>query len=159
MHRSSTTDDIRSIFMSTTEILKANKRDDLCADFNNNFRHVMTEWQATHRNTSISTSTIVAGDNLIEENMDVDDDQDDKHKKQITTSSTSNSTRGFNDVDYRFLNQDMNHRKQRRKSRFSDLLPSNDDRTKKSKSNISNEKILSNEDKEKRSLELKDVSD
>jgi len=144
------------------EILKANKRDDLTAHFNDNLRIVMVEWQATHGNTPISTSTIIAGDNLIEENMDVDDDQDDKHKKQIITSSNSNSTSEFNDIDYRFLDQDMdhhmkitdhvnNHRKPRRKSRFSDVLSTDDDRTKKFKSNISIEKIFSNKEEEKSS--------
>jgi len=158
IRHSSTADGIRSIVMSTMEILKANKRDDLCADFNERLRIAMIEWQVKHGNTSISIPTIVAGDNLIEENMDVDDDQDDKHKKQIIPTSTSNSTSEFSDIDYRFLDQDMDHymkttnhandhRKQRRKSRFSDLVPTDDIRSKKSKSNISIEKMFSNKEK------------
>jgi len=159
IRHSSTADGIRSIVMSTMEILKANKRDDLSADFNERLRIAMIEWQVKHGNTSISIPTIVAGDNLIEENMDVDDDQDDKHKKQIIPTSTSNSTSEFSDIDYRFLDQDMDHhmrtttndandhRKQRRKSRFSDLVPTDDIRSKKSKSNISIEKMFSNKEK------------
>jgi len=167
IRHSLTADDIRSIVMSTMEILKVNKRDDLCADFNERIRIGMIEWQAKHGNTSISTPTVLTGDNLMEENMDVDDDQDDKHKKQIILTSTSKSTREFNDIDYRFLDQDMdhhmtttdhgnNHRKQRRKSRFSDLLPTDDIRGKKSKSNISIEKIFSNKEKDKSTLVNKD---
>jgi hypothetical protein len=168
IRHSLTADGIRSIVMSTMEILKVNKRDDLCADFNERIRIGMIEWQAKHGNTSISTPTVLAGDNLMEENMDVDDDQDDKHKKQITPTSTSKSTREFNDIDYRFLDQDMdhhmttttdhgnNHRKQRRKSRFSDLLPTDDVRGKKSKSNISIGKIFSNKEKDKLALVNKD---
>ncbi|CAF2879709.1 unnamed protein product [Rotaria sp. Silwood2] len=149
-------DDIRSIVTSTMEILKANRRDDLCTHFNDNLRMVMIEWQTKQGSTSI-----VVDDNLIEENMDVDDDQDDKHKKQITTSSTSNKSSEFNDVDYRFLDQDMyhpmtstttttvedgDHRKQRRKSRFSDRLSIDGNQTVKVKSNIQIDKIFSKEE-------------
>ncbi|CAF1212957.1 unnamed protein product [Rotaria sordida] len=150
-------DDIRSIVMSTMKILKANERDDLCKHFNDNLRIVMIEWQTKQGSTSI-----VVDDNLIEENMDVDDDQDDKNKKQITTSSTSNISSEFNDVDYRFLDQDMHHhmkttttttaveddshRKQRRKSRFSDRLPIDDNHTIKVKSNIQIDKFCSKEE-------------
>lgn len=107
----------------------------------------MNEWQ-----TKQLTSTIVIDDNLTEENMDVDDDQDDKHKKSIITSSNLNLSSEFNDVDYRFHKQDMDHqikptttttdhRKQRRKSRFSDLLPSDTIRAKKTTLNILNEEL------------------
>ena len=116
--------------------------------FNDKCHVVMTEWQTVHENTSISTPASVVGDNLIEENMDVDDDQDDKKKKQIATSSSSRLANEFKDVDHRFLDQDLdhqmtktnqvnNHRKQRRKSRFSDISPADLDRAKKLKSNNS----------------------
>jgi hypothetical protein len=105
------------------------------------------------RISSNSIPTIVIDDNLIEENMDVDDEQDDKRKKQITTSSNSE----FNDTDYRFLDQDMdlsmttttgeddNQRKQRRKSRFSDLSSTDNEQNIKLKSNDPSKK----EEKEK----------
>ncbi|CAF4702320.1 unnamed protein product [Rotaria sp. Silwood1] len=150
-------DDIRSIVTSTMEILKANNREDLCTYFNDNLRIAINEWQARQ-----GSSSIVVDDNLIEENMDVDDDQDDKHKKQITTSSTFNISSEFNDIDDRFLYQDMCHhmtttttaaaveddgdRKQRRKSRFSDRLTTDDNRTVKVKSNIQIDKSFSKED-------------
>jgi hypothetical protein len=135
------------------EILKANKHDDLITRFNDNLRVVLTEWQAVHGHTSISIPTIIAGDNLIEENMDVDDDQDDKSKKSITTSSSSRLASEFKDIDYRFRDQDIdhqmtksseinNHRKPRRKSRFSDIVPTDFDRTKRLKSNNSIEKFI-----------------
>jgi hypothetical protein len=142
IRHSPTTDNIHSIVMSTTEIFKSNRRDDLCTRFTDDLRNIMAKWQSTQGSSSISTTT-VTDDNFIEENMDVDDDQDDKHKKQITTSNISSEC---NDIDYRFLDQDMDHhktittthnnhhRKQRRKSRFSDLLPTGN----KLKSNISN---------------------
>jgi hypothetical protein len=162
IHHLSTVDDIRSIEMSTIEILKSNERDDLSARFANDLRFIMAKRQATHGTTSVSTPTVVTGDNLIEENMDVDDDQDDKHKKQVTTSSTSSSTSEFKDIDYRFLDQDMDrpmtttdqindHRKQRRRSRFSDLLPTDVDRTKTSKLNIPIGKVFSKEEEEDKS--------
>lgn len=68
-------------------IFKANSRDDLSAQFTDNLRLALAEWQMKHGNSSISISSLVDGDNLIEENMDVENDQDDKHKKQITTNS------------------------------------------------------------------------
>jgi hypothetical protein len=145
------------------EILKANKRNDLITRFNDNLRVAMTEWQAVHGTTSISIPTIVVGDNLIEENMDVDDDQDDKQKKQITTSSSSHLASAFKDVDYRFLDQDIDHQMsktsqinnhhKRRKSRFSDISPADLDRAKKWKSNNSIEKIFPKTKEDKSALE------
>ncbi|UJR30808.1 hypothetical protein I4U23_018326 [Adineta vaga] len=142
IHRSSTVDSIHSIVTSTVETLKINKRDDLCTSFLHDYQIIFTEWSKRHANTSMT----VAGDNLIEENMDVvDDDQDEKHKKQLTISSTLPDD--FNDIDYRFLDPDMDHsmtssvtsndhhhRKQRRKSRFSDILPTDFNRCVKLKS-------------------------
>ena len=156
IRHSSTVDDIKSIVLSVMEILKTSKRDDLCAHFTDQLRGTMTEWQAKQENASISTLRLVVDDNLIEENMDVDDDQDDRHRKQIITSSTSNLSNDFSDVDYRFLNQDVNHsatttvqdsghRKQRRKSRFSDRLPTDDNQAIQVKSIASISKTFSKE--------------
>jgi hypothetical protein len=100
----------------------------------------MSKWKASNSNTPV-----LVGDNLNEENMEVDDEQDDKHKKQLSISE-------YNDVDYRFLDQDMDHRITTipiipekdvitKKSRFSDILSSHrdaDDRT-----------IITGEEKEK----------
>ncbi|CAM4944756.1 unnamed protein product [Rotaria socialis] len=132
-------DDIHPIVTSTMEILTTNNRDDLCTQFTDRLRVVMNAWKAKQENSSV-----IADDNLIEENMDVDNDndatQDDKAKKPIITSSTSKSLKRSRDFDYRFTNQDKNpptpititaendgHRRKRRKSRFSDRLPTDDD--------------------------------
>lgn len=48
-------------------------------------------------------TTIIPDDNLTEENMEVDEEQDDKQKKASTISE-------FNDIDYRFMDQDIDHR-------------------------------------------------
>lgn len=155
-------------------VLEAHTRDDLITRFNINLRMVMTDWKSTHRSTAISVPTDVIGDNLTEENMDVDDDQDEKQKKQQITSSGSHSVRELKDVDYRFLNQEMDHqtmktnpvanqRRPRRKSRFSDITPTDLDRLKKSR--ITSERVFPRT-REKRSPirntaspELIDVSD
>lgn len=50
-----------------------------------------------------SNPLIIPEDNLTEENMEVDEEQDDKSKKQSTISE-------FNDIDYRFMDQDVDHR-------------------------------------------------
>ena len=133
-------DAIQPIVMSTVVFLKSRGREDLCTRFTNELHNVVLEWKTT-KNTS-SAPTITIGDNLNEENMEVDDEQDDKQKKQLSISE-------YNDVDYRFLDQDMDHRittsivpennhhneRRRdatRKSRFSDVLLSHydaDDRT------------------------------
>ena len=60
-------------------------------------------------------TAVVSTDNLNEENMEVDEEQDDKYKKQLVISE-------FNDVDYRFLDQDMDHR-------LSTIIPANEGRT------------------------------
>jgi hypothetical protein len=139
IRHSSSADAIRPIFISTIEFLKSNGREDLCTSFTNDLHTSMSEWQTAKE--ASSTTAAVVEDNLNEENMEVDDEQDDKHKKQSSTSE-------YNDVDYRFLDQDMDHRitttdengrrkDTNRKSRFSDVLPNHrdaDDRTMKSNS-------------------------
>lgn len=131
---------IRSIVVSTTAVLKAHRRDDLSIRFNDNLRAVMTEWQTLHGNTSVAVPTIVTDDNFTEENMDVDDDPDEKQKKQPIISNASRSGRKSQDIDYRFLDQESDQPKPRRKSRFSDILPTDIDRIKKPK--ISTEKLF-----------------
>jgi len=128
--RHTTSADVRnSIVMSTMEFLKSNGREELCKRFTNEL--------AKEANSS---TTGITEDNLNEENMEVDDEQDDKYKKQVSISE-------YNDVDYRFLDQDMDHRitttipeNERQKdiigkSNFSNVLSSDhdaDDRTIKS---------------------------
>jgi hypothetical protein len=122
--RHSTSADVRqSIVMSTMEFLKSIEREDLCKRFANEIA----------KQTSLNTA-VIAEDNLNEENMEVDDEQDDKHKKQLSISE-------YNDVDYRFLDQDMDHRmptiipKNEGRTRFPDVLSNDrdaDDRTIKS---------------------------
>jgi hypothetical protein len=74
------------------EFLKSNGREELCKRFTNEIAK------------EANSSTIgITEDNLNEENMEVDDEQDDKYKKQLSISE-------YNDVDYRFLDQDMDHR-------------------------------------------------
>ena len=134
IRHASSADIIRSIVASTTAILDAHRRDDLSIRFNEDLRDAMTEWQTLHGNTSIALPTTVTGDNFTEENMDVDDDQEEKQKKQQSISSASRSGRVPKDVDYRFVDQEADQpTKPRRKSRFSDLLPTDLDRLKKSK--------------------------
>ncbi|CAF4545816.1 unnamed protein product, partial [Rotaria magnacalcarata] len=149
-------DDIHPIVTSTMEILTTNNRDDLCTQFTDRLRVVMNAWKAKQENASV-----VADDNLIEENMDVDNDndttQDDKAKKAIITSSTSKSLNQSRDFDYRFTNQDKSpptpitttaenggHRKKRRKSRFSDRLPTDDvdDQSNEATSNTQNDIVF-----------------
>lgn len=50
-----------------------------------------------------SQSVVVPEDNLTEENMEVDEEQEEKNKKQSLISE-------FNDIDYRFMDQDIDHR-------------------------------------------------
>ena len=140
-----TADDIRSTVMSTTATLETHRRNDLNIQFHEQLRTVLVEWQTLHENTSIAISTGVTGDNFTEENMDVDEDQDEKQKKQQIISSACHAVREFKDIDYRFLDQEMdqamtNRQKPQRKSRFSDVLPSDFDRLKKPK--LSTEKAL-----------------
>jgi hypothetical protein len=76
-------------------------------------------------NATAKEAGVILDDNLNEENMEVDEEQDDKNRKQLMISE-------FNDVDYRFFDQDMDHRII---PSFSDVLPSErdaDDRTIKS---------------------------
>jgi hypothetical protein len=138
IRHSTSTDGRHSIFINTIEFLKSNEREDLCKRFTNEFQSVISESKLAKE--SSSSTAVLTGDNLNEENMEVDDEQDDKHKKQLSISE-------YNDVDYRFLDQDMDHRMTTiisendrdkditRKSRFSDVLSSDrdaDDRTIKS---------------------------
>jgi len=92
IHHSSSADVKQSTVAFTMEVLKSNEREDLCKRFANEIA----------KEAGFS-STVIAEDNLNEENMEVDDEQDDKHKKQLSISE-------YNDVDYRFLDQDMDHR-------------------------------------------------
>jgi hypothetical protein len=131
IRHSTSKDEIHTRFMSIMELLKSNDRDDLCSRFTNDLQTIMSGWKIPK----------VTGDNLNEENMEVDEEQEDRYKKQLSISE-------YNDVDYRFLDQDMDHRMTTsiipehdrrkdvtRKSRFSDVLSSDrdaDDRTIKS---------------------------
>ncbi|CAF2371700.1 unnamed protein product [Rotaria sp. Silwood2] len=157
-------DTITPTVMSTMELLKSSGREDLCARFTNDLHTIMSEWKLSKETTL--TKAVITGDNLNEENMEVDDEQDDKQKKQLSISE-------YNDVDYRFLNQDMDHRittttitpendhqNERRKditkkSRFSDVVLSShrdaDDRTIKSN--------LMGEQREKRTTIIGNDSD
>lgn len=85
------TDVKQSIIMSTLEILKSNNREDLCKRYTNDAAKY------------IGANTAVTVDNLNEENMEVEDEQDNKYDKQLELNE-------FNDVDYRLLDQDMDHR-------------------------------------------------
>ncbi|CAF0918033.1 unnamed protein product [Rotaria sordida] len=153
--------------MSTIELLKSSGREDLCTRFTNDLNTAMSEWKAIKE--SNLTKVIISDDNLNEENMEVDDEQDDKLKKQLIISE-------YNDIDYRFLDHDMDHRmvttttttirpdndyhNERRKditkkSRFSDVILSGhhdaDDRAIKSN--------LMGEDREKRTTIIGNDSD
>jgi hypothetical protein len=109
-----------------TGSLRSNEREDL-------FQRSANE---TAKEAGVTTAVIME-DNLNEENMEVDEEQEDRQKKQLMISE-------FNDVDYRFLDQDMDHRMSTiipenegrgnvfGESSFSDVLPSErdaDDRT------------------------------
>ncbi|CAF0951740.1 unnamed protein product [Rotaria sordida] len=160
-------DTISPIVMSTIELLKSSGREDLCTRFTNDLNTAMSEWKAIKE--SNLTKVIISDDNLNEENMEVDDEQDDKLKKQLIISE-------YNDIDYRFLDHDMDHRmvttttttirpdndyhNERRKditkkSRFSDVILSGhhdaDDRAIKSN--------LMGEDREKRTTIIGNDSD
>ncbi|CAF0934143.1 unnamed protein product [Adineta steineri] len=101
IRHSKSADAIHSIVMSTLEILKSNGREDLCTKFTNDLHTKMSEWQKLKETNS--NRPVTAEDNLNEENMEVDDEQDDKLKRQLSESE-------YNDVDYRFLGQDTDHR-------------------------------------------------
>ncbi|CAF1064615.1 unnamed protein product [Adineta steineri] len=101
IRHSKSADAIHSIVMSTLEILKSNGREDLCTKFTNDLHTKMSEWQKLKETNS--NRPVTADDNLNEENMEVDDEQDDKLKRQLSESE-------YNDVDYRFLGQDTDHR-------------------------------------------------
>ena len=83
----------QSIIMSTIEILKTNQREDLCKQFIDEITKII------HANNT----EVTLEDNLIEESMEVDDEQDDRYKKSLRITE-------YNDVDYRFFDQDMDHR-------------------------------------------------
>ena len=109
----------RPIVLSTMDVLRGHRRDDLCKRFIDDLRSVVTEGSTVREPDSVIPA--VTGDNLIEENMEVDDEQEDKQKKTIPASMKANEGQST-------VVQDPQHAKQRRrKSRFSDLLPS--DRT------------------------------
>jgi hypothetical protein len=112
----------RPIVLATMDVLKGHRRDDLCRRFIDDLRSVVAEGSTVRERDSVITT--VTGDNLIEENMDVDDEQEDKQRKTIPTITNANE-------DQKIAGQDPQHGKQRRrKSRFSDLLPSDQARTK-----------------------------
>lgn len=92
IRQASSNDAKQSIITSTLEILKSNNREDLCKQFSTDIT------KQIGANTSVSV-----GDNLNEENMEVEDEQDHKYNKQLEMNE-------FNDVDYRLLDQDMDHR-------------------------------------------------
>ena len=103
IRQSTSLDAIQSITLSTIELLNSSGHADLSARFAKDLPAVMSQWQATKDSGANTSAT--SDDNLNEENMEVDDEQDDKNKKQ--TSSISE----FNDVDYRFLDpEDIDHR-------------------------------------------------
>lgn len=83
--------------------------------------------------------------------MDVDDDQDDPNKRQIMTSKGSKSYNKSN--NYRCIDKGANDhpkttleettpRKQRRKSRFSDRLPIEDNQSKQMESDVDDDIIF-----------------
>ncbi|CAF1066466.1 unnamed protein product [Adineta ricciae] len=103
IRQSTSLDAIQSIALSTIDLLNSSGHADLSARFAKDLQEVMSQWQAT-KDSAVNTST-TSDDNLNEENMEVDDEQDDKNKKQ------SSSISEFNDVDYRFLDpEDIDHR-------------------------------------------------
>ena len=114
--------------MSTVEVLKANKREDLCTEFTHDLRIAMAEWQTKKNEESITP--VVTGDNFMEENMDVDDEEEAKEKKPITPTTPSASKGERKDVDDHSLilaGQEQNRPpvERKRKSRFSDIVPKN----------------------------------
>ena len=127
IRRASSTDTIQMIVVSTMEFLKSHGSEDLCPRFTSEIRGAIAEWQASK--DASAAEAVLVGDNLNEENMEVDDEHDERFKKQAAAAAASE----YNDVDYRFLDQDMDHRPaaskrvrhddERRKSRFSDVAP------------------------------------
>ena len=126
IRHASSTDAIQTIVVTTMEFLKSHGSEDLCPRFASEIRGAIAEWQAS-RDASAAEVEFV-GDNLNEENMEVDDEHDERFKKQSAAAASE-----YNDVDYRFLDHDMDHRPttskrvrpddERRKSRFSDVAP------------------------------------
>ncbi|CAF1282710.1 unnamed protein product [Adineta ricciae] len=111
IRHSSTIKSMHSIVASTSETLKANQRTDLRNSFLNDYVMILAEWQKAYENT-LSPPVSVPGDNLVEENMDVvDDDQDTKEQEQLLPNTNQS------------LPSNDHQRKPRRKSRFSDILP------------------------------------
>ena len=120
IRRSPLLDSSRPMILSTMNILKGHRRDDLCQRFITDLRSVVAEVPTVGEQDAVITT--VTGDNLTEENMEIEgDDQEEKQKKTILASSKANDGQTA-------AVQDSQHGKQRRrKSRFSDILPS--DRT------------------------------
>lgn len=132
IRHASSPEEIQSIVTVTVETLQSNGHEELCARFSNEIPTVISQWQASQEKSSATEAP--TDDNLNEENMDVEEEMEDRYKKQLSTSE-------FNDVDYRFLDQDMDHRLSapttttttkddhtqqkdlRKKSRFSDVPP------------------------------------
>ena len=98
IRQTSSIDAVSTIMLSTIEFLKSHGHEDLCSRFTDEIPSAISKWQTTKETESKKIRT--ANDNLNEENMEVDDESD---KKQFVDSE-------FNDVDYRFLDQDRDHR-------------------------------------------------
>jgi hypothetical protein len=97
----SSIDAIQTISNATIEFLKLNDTEELCVRFTDQLPSAISKWQSTRETTTKQTES--TDDNLNEENMDVDDEHDERYRKQLSNSE-------YNDVDYRFLDQDMDHR-------------------------------------------------
>lgn len=94
----SSIDSVSAIAISMIDYLKLNRHEDLCAQFTQEVSDILSKWQSQKEVEKTEAPTVI--DNLNEENMDVDEESE---KKQFVESE-------FNDVDYRFLDQDMDHR-------------------------------------------------
>jgi putative ubiquitin-RnfH superfamily antitoxin RatB of RatAB toxin-antitoxin module len=122
------------MIMSTREILNENQQHDLSDSFDNDARTALAQWQSKLHAMSLP------GDNLIEENMDVDDDCADVDRKEQDSISSSNCRfLIFREIFASFtivlpvdeqdcvhiverpLTIDRKERRRRRKSRFSDV--------------------------------------
>lgn len=90
IRQTASTDVKQSLVKSTLEFLRSNNREDLCERFKADAAKLI----------GANTAAVAVGDNLNEENMEVEDEQ---YNKQLELNE-------FNDVDYRLLDQDMDHR-------------------------------------------------
>jgi len=103
IRHASSLETIQSLAHSTMEFLKSNGHLELYGQFAQQLPTAIATWQ-TGKTTEKKTE-LPNDDNLNEENMEVEDQPDDRQSKKNLTISE------FNDVDYRFLDQDdMDHR-------------------------------------------------